>query len=395
MFTTPSTLEKWFPAIIKHPFIFLSSTCLVSTWLDMQQDFPGDSPRTIMVKAETYGVIKDRLHDTKIANDDTTIMGVLHILAGEMWDGCGKRLNMHIKAAAALIANRGGLNRLSSQNQTLAEVTVRYALDAPSTAPRSSADVSSTCCHHYILFEKQPSALFHSLKPAGPSDSPRVLESPIFCPSNKFRTIRASQLCSKPTFRLLCDMRKLTTDFLKGPTSPTGSRSMPFATSMKRWARLPSAHAPDLATTNDWVYEACRIASLLYAAAIVQRVHFSTCMHNHHDLVSNGLIPATAHANLVEQLFGALQLCDTHRVWGSMAGVLYWITSVGAAAARVPQADRTSHQARIQRYLTMYSVRTMILLIFEYPASILQAQKTLLQVQSRLESGIGQATAVL
>jgi hypothetical protein len=118
-------------------------------------------------------------------------------------------------------------------------------------------------------------------------------------------------------------------------------------------------------------------------------------MYNYHDLVSDGPIQAKAHANLVEQPFAALQLCDTHRVWGNMAGVLYWITSVGAAAARVPQADRKSHQARIQRCLTMYSVRTMILLIFEYPASILQAQRTFLRVQSRLESGIGQATSVL
>jgi hypothetical protein len=76
--------------------------------------------------------------------------------------------------------------------------------------------------------------------------------------------------------------------------------------------------------------------------------------------------------------------------------VLYWITSVGAAAARVhlgdtslaahTQAGRGSHEHRtwIQRCLTMYSVRTMILVIFEYPSSILQAQRTLLRVQDRI-----------
>jgi hypothetical protein len=134
IFTRPSTLEKWFPAIIRHPVIFLSSTCLVSTWLDMKQGLQGDSLMTAMLKNEIYAIIQDRLQDRQMGNDDTTIMGILHLLAGEMWDCCEINLDKHVKGVAALIANRGGLNRLSRQNQTLAEVAIRYALDALSMA---------------------------------------------------------------------------------------------------------------------------------------------------------------------------------------------------------------------------------------------------------------------
>jgi hypothetical protein len=134
MFTTPSTLEKWFPAIIRHPFIFLSSICLVSTWLDMQHGSWGDSPRTTMVKDETYAMINNQMQDTEMAGDETTIMGVLHILVGDMWDVCEKTLDSHVQGVATLFTNRGGLNQISSQNQTLAEVAIRCALGALSIA---------------------------------------------------------------------------------------------------------------------------------------------------------------------------------------------------------------------------------------------------------------------
>jgi hypothetical protein len=150
-----------------------------------------------------------------------------------------------------------------------------------------------------------------------------VLESLIFCTSNEFRTIQANRRCSETTFNLLCDMRKLTVDFLEEPTSPIGSHSTPFTAGTDRWSKLPSAYIPGLPTSNDWVYEACRVAPLLYTAAIVQRVHFSECRRNYHDSVSSSWIQAKIHANLVEKLYRALQQCDTFNVWGDIAGVLY------------------------------------------------------------------------
>lgn len=42
-----------------------------------------------------------------------------------------------------------------------------------------------------------------------------------------------------------------------------------------RVASLPSAYTKNLPTSNDWVYEACRIAAIIYTSAIVMRVPFS------------------------------------------------------------------------------------------------------------------------
>jgi hypothetical protein len=110
--------------------MILSSTCLVTTWLDMKQGHSGDSKRTAMVKEETFQMLNQRLQDPRLQSDDTTLMGILHVLAGEMWNCDENALRVHIQGVAQFVNQRGGLEKLG-RNGALADVAVRCELDRP------------------------------------------------------------------------------------------------------------------------------------------------------------------------------------------------------------------------------------------------------------------------
>jgi hypothetical protein len=264
----------------------------------------------------------------------------------------------------------------------------------------------SSCCHCDILFETRPLPLFHAWEPAPIDLKVSLPESPVFCPHNEYLTICNSRRCSSATYSLLCDMRNLTVLLLEESTRLNRSPGVKLEGAkepvdygdivtgiQQRLFLLPSAHTPGLAISGDWVYEACRIASLIYTAAIVERVPFSTAAGSPVSTLGDPAHPNTP-PRLVESLYETLERCDMFDVWDDMAGVLYWTSSVGAAAARTPptgilphaQTQQVAYRIWVQRCLTMYSVRTMIVVIFQHPSAIIQSQKTLLRVQRLLDS---------
>ena len=172
----------------------------------------------------------------------------------------------------------------------------------------------------------------------------------------------------------------------------------------ERLASMPSAYIPGFPTSNDWVYEACRIAALIYTASISKRVPFYVAA----DPSQNPLlfrargVPASypgAHlltTRLNEELYEVLERTDMSNIWNNMPGVLYWVCAVGAAAARTPATMNITQQARsrsesysvwVRRCLIMFATRAMIIGIFEYPVDVIMAQKQLLKVQELVRTG--------
>jgi hypothetical protein len=170
-----------------------------------------------------------------------------------------------------------------------------------------------------------------------------------------------------------------------------------------RLATLPSAHNPGLSVSGDWVYEACRIAALIYTTAIALRVPFSVAADpNCVDYLDTPAPLAgwdnderVHKAHLTESLHETLKRTNTSNLWKNMSGVLYWVSAVGATAARIPstmnmtQQDRFKHEAYsvwVRRCLIMTATRTMVVLVFEHPTAIIAAQRTLLKVQELIGS---------
>lgn len=170
-----------------------------------------------------------------------------------------------------------------------------------------------------------------------------------------------------------------------------------------RLVSQPSAHTPGLLISKDWIYETCRIAALIYTNAIAMGVPFSMAADPNSIESVEAPTPfagrnrnAPSHTtHLTEALYETLQRTDINNVWKDMPGVLYWVSAVGAAAARIPstmnmaQQDKPEYKAYsvwVRRCLIMTATRTMIVLVFEHPTAIISAQKTLLKVQELIGS---------
>ncbi|KAF2464580.1 uncharacterized protein BDR25DRAFT_95732 [Lindgomyces ingoldianus] len=399
-FVSKATMVKWMPSMLAHPHSLLSSTILASTYLDMHAGCSGDSKRTVLVKGEVIGWINERLRNAETQFSDLTLTVILHLLAGEMWSCNEKTLRIHESGVARLILQRGGMESLGG-NGALGEV-------------------AAACCFHTDIFcEATPHSIFQCWEPtefAPVEDSAAIPESPLFCPRSEFFTIARSQYCSETTFDLLCDMRDLTDLFVsyhgsldtaldvESPSDRTClvPSSSEYDTKVSaicaRLAALPSAYTPGIPITNDWVYETCRIASIIYASAILYHIPFSVASEpGRSPLLSNSvsLTNSTAGGHLLttrltDALYETLEKTNLGDVWGGMSGVLYWVTLVGAAAARTPVSvnmtqtpkSRTEAYATwVRRCLIMFATRAMIVLVFEHPLPVIMAQRKMLKVQ--------------
>ncbi|KAF2826332.1 hypothetical protein CC86DRAFT_382389 [Ophiobolus disseminans] len=203
--------------------------------------------------------------------------------------------------------------------------------------------------------------------------------------ASDFETIVNDVSCSQSTYDILRDMRDLTDRFLADITK------------VGRLTSLPSAHAPGFPTSNDWVYEACRLAALIYTTAIIMHVPFSVAAHSYASVTRWSTKGHPITATLTEALYEALQRTDVVNIWNNMAGVLYWVCSVGAAGARRPEAIETvqrfdsREEASLiwaRRCLIMHATRTMVILVFQHPVPVMLSQKRLLQVQELIATRI-------
>ncbi|ORY15398.1 hypothetical protein BCR34DRAFT_598383 [Clohesyomyces aquaticus] len=397
-FVSTATTIKWMPILLANPKALLSSTALASTYNDMRTGCQGDSKRTMLVKSEIIGYINDFLRDTELQFSDMTLLLILHLLAGEMWNCNEKILRIHESGITRLIRQRGGIKSLGGNG--------------------AIAEVAAACCYHIDIFcEATPNTIFEDWNPpsfAPVEDIVAIPESPIFSPRSEFYTIAHSGNCSETTYELLCDMRDLTDLFLSHHAgfekkidipltedelrkSPSEEYDSKVAAISARLSALPSAYTPNTPVSNDWIYESCRIAAIIYTTAIMCRISFS-------DASGPGrspLIPAAAsqkhpagqgdlqYRRLSDALFQAVEKSNMTDVWGGMSGVLYWVAMIGAAAARIPSTTDLSQQQFgdniyamwVRRCFIMFATRTMIVLIFGHPVPILVAQRKLLRVQ--------------
>lgn len=420
-FASDSTMAKWLPLMLSHPHILLSSTVLASTWLDMHDKCSGDSATTAMVKAETISMIKERLVNPASQLDDATLIVILHLFAGEMWACSEKALRTHEKGVSTFIARRGGLSSFV-YNKAVAEVAIAY-VSRNHICNANQLTVASCCYHCDIICEAEILPPFREGLPMslGPIDDQTALpESPLYCPRQTYFTIPKDPRCSQPTLEILTDMKELTQIFVTRNTalniiqdidatdvtrlsSPDDDYEATLNDTRTRVLLLPSAHLPGTPVSGDWVYEACRIAALIYTNAIVLGVPFSVAADPNCVNFFETSMPFTGwesseqfhKPNLTEALHETLQRADTSNVWKNMSGVLYWVSAVGAAAARIPsildmaQASRPGsrdYSVWVRRCLVMTATRTMIVGIFEHPTAIITAQRTLLKVQELIGS---------
>lgn len=286
----------------------------------------------------------------------------------------------------------------------------------------------SVTYHGNLICEDSPLPLFYQWKPPTYSvdETLALPESPLFCPRSHFITVVQDRGCSVTTHDLLCDMLDLTNLFIshnaavgavldleahpdsppRGP--PSAELNGKFAEIRAKVASLPSAHIPGLPTTNDWVYEACRLCAIIYTSAIIMHVPLSAAAEPRRNIIMQDIVALTGSyestlpfvPRITETLYEVIEKTNIGDLWNNMSGVFYWVTTVGAAAARMPvtmdlyrrpTCANDAYATWVRRCLIMFATRCLILTLFEHPLPLLMAEKRLLQVQEILGNARGQA----
>jgi hypothetical protein len=121
-------------------------------------------------------------------------------------------------------------------------------------------------------------------------------------------------------------MRGLTTIYFSAPepgiaepSEATRVVASPSAFINVQTITQQSATLPGTLVWNDWVYEDCRPAALIYCRMLYPRLRLSSA------------IAVPLYTSLVHNLRATLGKTDTSDSWGDMAGVLYWCALVGLA----------------------------------------------------------------
>ena len=155
------------------------------------------------------------------------------------------------------------------------------------------ANDDSHCYHWAIACEKRPTGVFDawSSQEVPKHGVAPLPESPLFRQTAGLNSACKSPNCSEITAKILNWMANLTDLFIAGNTDATSASDIKLedqgrgsqclinfhyqATEIGRQlTSLDSAYKPDLETSDDWVYEACRIAALIYVTALIDRSPF-------------------------------------------------------------------------------------------------------------------------
>lgn len=272
----------------------------------------------------------------------------------------------------------------------------------------------SICAHVPIICESTPlPQLCHFQAPDLIVDDSAVLpESPLYCPREHMCSVVADPACSASTYHLLCTVRDLTDLFLAYSSDVASiledghafeqdrlqylstDYDVKVAQFRTKLASMPSASVPGLPTTNDWIYEACRITGWIHASAIITCAPFSIAADPDSNAIMRTAVPSsgeTASRRLTDTLYEALERTNTGDLWNNMTGVFYWVCAVGSAAARTsvtvnesfsrPSSHNEAYRTWVKRCLTMFSNRALSQMIFEHPLPLLAAQRKLLRIQ--------------
>jgi len=213
---------------------------------------------------------------------------------------------------------------------------------------------------------------------------------------------------SGPLSLLLRDMCHLGDLFLSHATRPRTALDAEYnahATNIvRRLGSLPSAFASEHPMTADWMYETCRIAAIIYAGAIFQRISFSEAANPLQNAIYKQFLQQSGHEPpaqlyLSVLLFEALQLADSVDTWEKFPDVLYWVCAVGAMSARTrrtraqteeEEEEEEAEEARyggerhitlIHRCFNMHATRSLLVVVFGEAKLVGAALKKLLVLQ--------------
>jgi hypothetical protein len=224
-------------------------------------------------------------------------------------------------------------------------------------------------CHDFAcpsIFESQS----YTLVPHLPSLTRLFPESPVYWENDDLANLKLAKNCSTDTYAILVDMRWLTEAFLarynicgaarnEGPADMTLDFDEVASRIYTRLIGRPSI-------PSDLHYEIVRLTSMIYATSLLRRIPFLAA-----STLLSPEVPETIAAYLTKT--------DLVTCWGGgMAGVMFFCTLIGAAAAC---ALRNASGRRAARWFRTGAMYCMILLSTEHAEAFSGTAGRLLAVQ--------------
>ncbi|KAK4998822.1 hypothetical protein LTR66_002012 [Elasticomyces elasticus] len=411
-FGTLAMGRSWVPALLSAPHPFLSSLCISSVHQDamMLSHSPLsraiDSIRTRRLRSEVINLILSKINLGRAATDDQTIIAVMCLICSDVMSHNEGSLTVHEQGLQKMVRLRGGLKKLGVDG-VLAAVLTAVGLKIAIIREESPLDT-------YLVYANGLSW--------APNDHTvqATPESPIYCPDPLFSTVRLSKNCSEQCYELLCLLRDMTDAFLgangaavarsKAEASVLASASTTWPADISegklkllqsRIYAMPPASIARGATAKERVYEAVRRTSVIYAQSLVCHVPFSearTQSYTDSQSPSTHISPSAVRS--------VLESTDLSDCWGNMAGVLYWIALLTAAAsngllrrmssdtrhgrrdqAHVIETEMIEDLKETRKWLVAVAVRCTAVLFFEHRLAVLISLRRMVAVQEILRAG--------
>ncbi|KAF2110852.1 hypothetical protein BDV96DRAFT_192468 [Lophiotrema nucula] len=369
----------WMETVCSTRMSFLSHVSATCVYQDVAEGYLEDSALTVYAKTKVLRMIKDSLQGFNTQSDDFIILSILYLLVSEIGGFDEDVFDVHQQGLVRIIHQRGGIGNLG-QGGDIATFLILVILSF--TILRGQAE--PTMLHGYVPSRRQSTTLQRSL-PVSPLYAPHGDLSPMY------------GLCTDATYEILCDMHELTRTFVARWTYVGGSSTdlASYDAHMQQiYTTLLLRPSTDDDITADWVYESCRLAALIYCRSIVQGMPLSDSANTIHARSSGADISGIT---MISALHNALENTDKSGLWGDMCGVFLWICLVGGAGSWPSSQlvfgerdDLHTSSAWVRKCFALLAVKSSLSHGFEHAGAVVEAQRTMLQVQSliNLKRGI-------
>ncbi|KAF2003305.1 hypothetical protein P154DRAFT_103246 [Amniculicola lignicola CBS 123094] len=271
VFGTRAMGQYWIPTLVKSPHAFLSTLCIASAHNDAIQSRPVESVQTLALRQEVMHLISKNLVNPDSRVNDFNIIALTQLIASEIIAGEQAALAYHESGVAAMVRQRGGINKLG-------------------VSGRLASTLSWVSLESAILREAKPEAMYRNFCTAATSrnfpPTATLPESPLFRPQNRkgFVTLQRSPRYQERTLRLLNEIHQMM-EFFSHATEDSHRNDASIKNLYKRItssATYPSAaelqKRGNVLTYLDWTYEAIRVTAVLQATAILKRVPLSEAL---------------------------------------------------------------------------------------------------------------------
>ncbi|KAH7095983.1 hypothetical protein FB567DRAFT_46089 [Paraphoma chrysanthemicola] len=267
-FGTRGLGRHWIPTALSYPHTFLGTLCLATAYHDVIHEQPLESVQTIALRQEVIHLVGRNMLDPKASVSDHNLMAIIQLIISEVIGREESGLSWHENGIETMVKQRGGLNQLGVNGYLASSIAwVSLASSILREAPPRS-----------IYLDYCTANSRKNYAPTAP-----IPESPIYCPRGSFKTLQRSPRCTTKAQEVLVDVRMMIDIFLH--ETKTSRRNSQTLMNLYRKIISPAEYPPvtkpgrtEPLSKSDWKYEAIRLACIIQATAIIQRLPLSDAL---------------------------------------------------------------------------------------------------------------------